>query len=395
MIVHQPPENRNILLVDGRRTPTGTLSGALSDYEATELASACLKGLEQFVDPEDVQELILGSVLQGGQGQAPARQALLGAGWPDTIPAVAVNKVCGSGIKSVLLAVQGILSGALTLAVAGGAESMSNAPHMLPDMRTGVKMGDASCQDSAVHDGLWCSIEHEHMGFPAERIAESYNLTREEVDAFALSSQQRAVRATDEGWFDEYRVDLDGVELEYDEPVRPETTLDQLGKLSPAFSEDGIVTAGNAPGLNDGASAVIVGDRESLRLREAPETVFRIEGYSVVGGPPGELFERPAEAYEVLMQELGWEDSQVDRIEFNEAFSTQVLANCRRLGVDPERINRWGGAVALGHPIGMSGNRIVISLMHQLRRSGGERGIASICMGGGNGIALAIRQVPI
>ncbi len=378
----------DVVLTGGRRTPTGRLTGSLSEHTAVQLGARCLEALEAIVDPRSVDELILGSVLQAGQGQAPARQVLIGAGWSPSIPAVTINKVCGSGLKAILQATEAIRGGPADRIVAGGTESMSRAPHIARGLREGRTLGDIELTDAAVHDGLWCAVEDEHMGHAAERIARRYDLSREALDRFALRSHRRAARAEEEGYFDRERVPVDGVSR--DEPVRSETSMEALGELRPAFEGDGVVTAGNAPGLNDGASAVVVA-RESA-LSDPPTPRFRLTGYAVVGDEPGNLFETPAGAIELLLEQTGGSLEDFDRIEINEAFSSQVLANCHRLELDPERVNHWGGAVALGHPIGMSGNRIVLTLMNQLAAMDERRGLAAICMGGGNGIALSLRR---
>ena len=386
-------ENGNVAIIDGIRTPTGRLSGALSEYEATDLGRICLEELEEHVDPQDVDEVILGSVIQAGQGQAPARQALLNAGWSPKIPAVTINKVCGSGMKAILQGTEAIRGGPVSQVIAGGMESMTNAPHLLADHRKGQKMGSSTLKDAAVYDGLWCSIETEHMGQPAERIAERYDLSRKELDEFALRSHRLAAEAHEEGQFESERIDLP--ELKRDEPVRHDTDMEQLGSLQPAFRENGVVTAGNAPGLNDGACVLSVAaekSAEAIAKRRNIKSIFAIEGYSVVGMEPGNLFESPAAAVELLLESNHWTLDDFDRIEFNEAFASQVLGNCHRLELNPDRINRRGGAVALGHPIGMSGSRIVLTLLDQLRESGEELGLAAICMGGGNGIAIVIQQ---
>lgn len=377
-------------LIDGVRTPTGQLTGVLSDYEATQLGALCLEGMEQFTDPRSVDEVILGSVIQAGQGQAPARQALIGANWSPKIPAVTVNKVCGSGIKAILQASESILGGPNRQVIAGGMESMTNAPQLLSGFREGQKMGDSTLKDAAVHDGLWCSIESEHMGSAAERIAERYDLTRQELDQFALRSHERAQKAETNAWFDEERLEMDAIDR--DEPVRPDTSLERLGQLPTAFAKEGVVTPGNAPGLNDGAATILTADPRAYDTDDDLESVFELKGYAVVGDEPGNLFETPAAAVELLLEGRKWTLDDFDRIEINEAFASQVLANCHRLALDPERINKWGGAIALGHPIGMSGTRIVLTLMQQLRQFDGELGLASICMGGGNGIALAVER---
>lgn len=393
MIRHVSSDSGDVVIVDGVRTPTGRLSGQLSDVEATELGAFCLSELGNVVDPRNVDEVILGSVLQAGQGQAPARQALLSADWSPKIPAVTINKVCGSGIKAILQAREAIAGGPASRIVAGGMESMSNAPHLLSDLREGKPLGDAELTDAAIHDGLWCSIEGEHMGQPAERIAERYGLSRQSLDEYALKSHRRVTEAEENGYFQGERMTVEGVNE--DEPVRSDTSLEQLGDLEPAFRADGKVTAGNAPGLNDGACGLVVASRpsaSSIAERSNLNEVFSIEGYAIVGEDPGNLFETPAGAIELLLEGPRWTLDDFDRIEINEAFASQVLGNCHRLELNPDRINQWGGAIALGHPIGMSGARIVLTLMNQLRESDGELGLASICMGGGNGIAMVIRQ---
>lgn len=391
MYTHYLTADDTVHLVDGRRTPTGRLAGALNDYSATELGARTLEELEDFLNPRNQDEVILGSVIQAGQGQAPARQALIGGGWSPKIPAVTINKVCGSGMKAILQASESILGGPNTSVVAGGMESMSRAPQLLKGFRTGQKMGDSTLKDAAVHDGLWCSVESEHMGQPAERIAERYDLSRQELDEFALRSHQNAHEAEEEGKFDGERFSLG--DLNRDEPVRTDTSLERLGQLPPAFREDGIVTAGNAPGLNDGAAALQVVDSDRVEIPESVGASFKLLGYSVVGEEPGNLFETPAAAIETLLEGRKWTLDDFDRIEINEAFASQVLGNCHRLELNPDRVNQWGGSIAQGHPIGMSGARIVLTLLHQLRDSGGELGLAAICMGGGNGIALAVEKV--
>jgi acetyl-CoA C-acetyltransferase len=388
-IIREP----DVAIVDGVRTPTGRLLGQLSEFEATELGSLCLGNLGQRLDSQKVDEAVLGTVIQAGQGQAPARQATLGADWSPKIPAVTINKVCGSGIKAILQAREAIEGGPANRIVAGGMESMSNAPHFVSDYRDGRTLGDGSLQDAAVHDGLWCSLENEHMGQPAERIAERYGLGREVLDEYALRSHRRAAEAEENGDFQWERMDVNGQNT--DEPVRPDTSLDQLGNLEPAFREDGVVTAGNAPGLNDGACVLSVASLASARSMVESlnrDTVFTIEGYTIVGEDPGNLFETPAGAIELLLEGDRWTLNDFDRIEINEAFASQILGNCHRLELDPKRINQWGGAIALGHPIGMSGARIVLTLMAQLESADEQLGLASICMGGGNGIALVIRR---
>lgn len=380
----------SVVLLDGVRTPTGRLTGGLSDYTAPELGALCLEALGGTVDPRQVDEVLLGSVIQAGQGQAPARQALLGADWSPKIPAVTVNKVCGSGIKTILQGIEALLAGPHSQVVAGGMESMTNAPHLMFDLREGKTMGDSEVVDSAVHDGLWCSVESEHMGAAAERIAERYDLGRRELDEFALTSHHRAAEAEEHGYFERERIDLP--ELDRDEPVRPDTSMEKLSQLNPAFSDDGVVTAGNAPGLNDGAASLGLAKRSFAENSSAIDSVFSVKGYAVVGTEPGNLFETPAAAIELLLEGRSWTLDDFERIEINEAFASQVLANCHRLELNPDRVNGWGGAIALGHPIGMSGARIVLTLMQQMRHHEDELGLASICMGGGNGIALAVEQ---
>jgi acetyl-CoA C-acetyltransferase len=337
----------------------------------------------------------MGNVVSAGEGQAPARQAALGAGLPDDIPAVTVNKVCGSGLKAVMLAAQAIKAGDGDLFVAGGMESMSNAPYLLPKARTGFRMGDAAAVDAVVHDGLWCAFEDVHMGEEAEIIADKYEITREAQDQFAYRSQMKAHEATEARRFrDEMApIEIPGKKgatvVDRDEPIRADSTLEALAALKPAFRKGGTVTAGNAPGLSDGASATIIASEALARELGLP-ILAHITGYAAAAITPKYIFACPPRAVHKLLERTGKKMSDFDLIEVNEAFAAQVLANGKELDWDWERVNPNGGAVALGHPIGSSGSRVLTTLLHELRRRGGGQGIATLCLGGGGAVALSI-----
>ncbi len=371
--------DRDPVIVSAVRTPTGRFLGALASFSATELGAFAVRAaLERSGAPANrLDEVIMGNVVSAGEGQAPARQAELGAGVPDDIPAVTVNLVCGSGLKAVMLAAQAIKAGDGDLYIAGGMESMSNAPYLLPKARTGFRMGDAAAVDSVVHDGLWCAIEHVHMGEEAEIIAERYDISREAQDEFAYHSHMRAQEATEAGRFRDEIVPIEvpgkrGVTVvSVDEPIRPDTTLEALRSLRPTFRAAGTVTAGNAPGLSDGASATVIAS-------EAPAIT------------PRYIFACPPRAVHTLLQRTGKALSDFAVVEVNEAFSAQVLANGKELDWDWTRVNPNGGAVALGHPIGSSGSRVLTTLVHELRRRGGGEGLATLCLGGGGAVALSI-----
>ena len=391
---------REAVIVAAARLPTGKFLGALKRLPATELGAMVVREAvaRAGIDPAEVDECILGNVVSAGLGQAPARQAALGGGLSDRVAALTVNKVCGSGLKAVMLAAQGIATGDADIVVAGGMESMSNCPYLLPKAREGMRLGDAAARDAMIHDGLWCSLENWSMGLAGEAVAERYGVSREDQDRFAADSHRKAAAAIRECWFrDEILpVDVpqrkgDPVRLEYDEPVRPDTSVEALSRLGPAFKPDGSVTAGNAPGVNDGAAAVVVAAAEkAAALGLTP--MARIAGQAVSGLPPKWLLMTPVEAVTKLLRKVGWTLGDVDLIELNEAFSAQAVAVVRELGADPARVNVHGGAVALGHPIGASGARILTTLLYALRRRSLTRGVATLCLGGGNGVALAVER---
>ncbi|HEU0028044.1 MAG TPA: acetyl-CoA C-acetyltransferase [Ktedonobacterales bacterium] len=386
------------VIVAAVRTPTGRFLGGLSSLSATELGALAIhEALRRSGAPaERLDEVIMGNVVSAGEGQAPARQAALGAGVPADIPAVTVNKVCGSGLKAVMLAAQAIKAGDGALYVAGGMESMSNAPYLLSKARTGYRMGNAEMIDSVVHDGLWCAFEHVHMGEEAEIVAEAYSVTREEQDELAYHSHMKAQAATEAGRFrDEIiPVEISGKNgatvVEHDEPIRPDTTLAGLAALRPAFrKKDGTVTAGNAPGLSDGASATVVASDALARELELP-VLARITGYAAAAIEPRMIFACPPRAVHKLLERTGQKMSDFDVIEVNEAFAAQTVANGKELGWDWDRVNPNGGAVALGHPIGSSGSRVLTTLIYELRRRGGGRGLATLCLGGGGAVAMSV-----
>ncbi|HZD10972.1 MAG TPA: acetyl-CoA C-acyltransferase [Candidatus Binatia bacterium] len=404
-------EERDVVILSGARTPTGRLLGALAGKSATDLGAIAVQAAVERseIDPDSVYEVIMGLVVQAGTGQAPARQAALRGGLPDTVGAAAVNKVCGSGLKAVMLAANGILAGEGDVYVAGGMESMSNAPFLAMDMRQGQKFGHTTLEDSLVKDGLWCGFEDWIMGNAAEFIARQFEVTRQEMDEFALRSHERAAEATANGRFQAEIVPVTvrsrhgESQVLRDESIRAsfenggyklETSLAQLEKLPPAFDEEGAVTAGNAPGLNDGAAAVVLADRaEAERQGLAP--LARIAGYTLAAVPPQWIFAAPARAIPKLLQRLDWRMEDVDLFEINEAFAAQVLANGVELQqhgfhLDWDKVNVHGGAIALGHPIGASGARILVTLLHALQARGLRRGVAALCLGGGEAVAMGI-----
>ncbi|MBX5458374.1 MAG: acetyl-CoA C-acetyltransferase [Thermogemmatispora sp.] len=385
------------VIVGAARTPTGKFLGALASFTAPQLGAIAIKEAvrRSGIAVETIDEVIMGNVVSAGLGQAPARQAAIGAGLPVEIPAFTVNKVCGSGLKAVMLAAQAIRAGDGHAFVAGGMESMSNAPYLLPKARTGYRMGHAELVDGVIHDGLWCAFEHVHMGNEAEIIAEAFGISREEQDRFSLASHQKAAAATAAGRFKEEIVPIEvkqkgaSVFVESDEPIRPDTSLEALAKLKPAFQEQGTVTAGNAPGLSDGASATVVVEQALAREQGLP-VLARIIGYASAAITPRYIFAAPTRAVKRLLELTGLQLSDFDLIEVNEAFAAQTLANGKELGWDWSRVNVNGGAIALGHPIGSSGSRILITLIYELRRRGGGRGLATLCLGGGGAVALAV-----
>jgi acetyl-CoA C-acetyltransferase len=390
----------NAVIVSAVRTPTGKFLGALKDFTAVQLGAAAVREAvaRAGIDPGTVDECIMGNVIQAGNGQNPARQAALHGGLPDTVAALTINKVCGSGLKAVMLASQGIATGDIEIAVAGGMESMSNAPYLLPRVREGLRMGNGTLVDSMIQDGLWCAFENCHMGMSGEVVADKYSVTRLEQDAYAAESHRKAAHATRERWFADEIVPISvpqrkgaPLAVDRDEPIREDTTADALAGLKPAFKKDGTVTAGNAPGVNDGAAALVVmSDDKARALGRTP--LARIVGQATSGLPPKFVLMTPVESIRRVAAKVGWRLDEVDLIEINEAFSVQAVAVIRELGLDSARVNVHGGAVALGHPIGASGARVLTTLIYALRRRNLARGIAALCLGGGNGVAVAVER---
>ena len=388
------------VIVSAVRLPTGKFLGALKDLSAPELGGLVVKEAvtRAGIEPAIVNECIMGNVVSAGLGQNPARQAALNGGLPVQVGAVTINEVCGSGLKAVMLATQGIAAGDIEVAVAGGMESMSRAPYLLDRMREGLRLGNGLLLDAMVHDGLWCAHENWHMGMTGEVVAETYGITREEQDAYAVESHHRAAEATRRGWFADEILPVKVSQkkgpatiFDHDEPVREDTSSQSLMKLQPAFKPDGTVTAGNAPGVNDGAAAVVVmsSDR-ATSLGLTP--LARIVGQATSGVPPRLVMMAPVDAIRKLIDKVGWTLDSVDLFELNEAFSVQAVAVTRELGISPTRVNVHGGAVALGHPIGASGARILTTLLYAMRQRNAARGIAALCLGGGNGVTLAIER---
>lgn len=388
------------VIVAASRTPTGKFLGALSDVQAVELGAITLRETlkRSGLPAELVEEVIMGQVVQAGCGQNPARQAAMRAGIPQEAGALTINKVCGSGLKAVILAAQSIRAGDQSAVLAGGMESMSNAPHLLPGARKGYRLGHAQVLDANTHDGLWCSINDEGMGLTGERVAEKYQIAREEQDAYATGSHRKAISAQQGGRFKDEIVPVTvkgrkgDVVVDTDEGPRSDTSEETLGKLKPAFKKDGSVTAGNAPGLNDGAASLMVVSEE-LAKAHGLTPLAEIVDYATGGLAPEWVMMTPVPATQKLLKKMNIGAGDVDLWELNEAFSVQSLAVSRELGLDEGRVNVNGGAVALGHPIGASGARILVTLLHALKQQDRELGVATLCMGGGNGLALAVRRV--
>jgi acetyl-CoA C-acetyltransferase len=399
--------DRNAVIVAAARLPTGRFLGGLSSLTAPQLGSRAIAAAVERsgIDPEAIEDVIMGNVVQAGVGQAPARQAAIGAGLPATIPALTINKVCGSGLKAVMLAAQAIRAGDLQAAVAGGMESMSNAPYLLQGFRDGVKFGDRPMVDALIHDGLWCAFGNCHMGGHAEYTAWKAGVSREEQDAFAADSHRKAVEAIDSGAFDAeiVPVEIHGRKgqvtvVDTDEPPRRDTNLEALARLKPAFAgdappevEEPSVTAGNAPGLNDGGAATVV-TSEAFARSHGLDILGRITAYSVGATAPQELFFAPIDAVRKLLDKEGTSIDDYGLIEVNEAFAVQAIADARELGMDLDRVNVRGGAIALGHPIGASGAKILTTLLYAMRDLDVDRGMATLCLGGGNAVALSVER---
>ena len=393
--------HRQPVILSAVRTPVGKFQGALSSFSATELGARVVAEVvhRAGIQPDAVDEVIMGNVVQAGLGQNPARQAALRGGLNPRVAAMTINKVCGSGLKAVALAAQSILLEETDIAVAGGMESMSNCPYLLPDARNGYRIGNRQVVDSMIHDGLWDVYEDVHMGITAELVAEKYKISREEQDKFALQSHLRAVQAMDSCFIESQILPLevpqkkgDPILIKRDESPRADASLEALGKLRPAFKKDGTVTAGNAPGTNDGAAALLLASEETaLLLGKTP--LAQVVAQAVSGVEPKWVMMAPVDAVETLLRKTGWDrDRDADLYELNEAFAVQAIAVMRELRLDPAKVNVNGGAVAIGHPIGASGARILVTLLYEMQRRDVRRGIAALCLGGGNAVALAVER---
>ncbi|HMG76952.1 MAG TPA: acetyl-CoA C-acetyltransferase [Pyrinomonadaceae bacterium] len=391
---------KEAVIVSAVRTPVGKFLGALKGFKATELGAIVVREAVRRagVSPEDVDEVIMGCVIQAGLGQNPARQAALHGGLPNTVSAVTVNKVCGSGLKAIMMAAQGVQLGDTEIVVAGGMESMSNAPYLIPKAREGYRLGNGTLVDTVINDGLWCAFDDQHMGCTGEVVSERFHVSREEQDEYALNSHRKASAAIKSGKFGDEIVPVEieqrkgpPVIFDTDETVREDTSLESLGKLKPAFKQGGTVTAGNAPGVNDGASAVVVTSTERAESLGV-EPMARIVGQATSGIEPKLVMMAPVEAIKKLLKKTGWSLGDVDLIELNEAFAVQAVAITRELNLDPEKINVNGGAVALGHAIGQSGSRILTTMLYEMKRRNVHRGIAALCLGGGNAVAMAVER---
>ena len=391
----------DIVIVAAGRTAVGTFGGALAAIPASELGATVIKGLleRSGLKPEQINEVILGQVLTAGVGQNPARQTVLSAGLPNEVPAMTINKVCGSGLKAVHLAYQAVACGDADIVIAGGQETMSASAHVLPNSRNGQKMGDWKMVDTMIKDGLWCAFNDCHMGITAENIADKYGFSREAQDEFAASSQQKTEAAQKAGAFNDEIIPVvipqrkgDPVVFNTDEFPRAGTTAASLGKLRPAFKKDGSVTAGNASGINDGAAAVIV--MTAAKAKELGLTpLARIVSFSSAGVDPAIMGTGPIPATTKCLEKAGWSVGDLDMIEANEAFAAQAMSVNESLGFDLSKVNVSGGAISLGHPIGASGARVLVTLLHGMKRTGAKKGLATLCIGGGQGVAMAVEAV--
>src|SRR4051794_22791506 len=395
-------DTREAVIISAARTPTGKFQGALKGFTAPELGAIAIREAVKRagVDPAKIDEVIMGCVVPAGLGQAPARQAGMKAGLPPEGSALTIKMGCGSGLRAVALAAPAVKLGDMDFVVAGGMESMSNIPYAMPGARDGYRMGNQQVIDLMVHDGLWCPFENWHMGNTGEVVAEMHQITREMQDEFAYNSHRKAAEAQAAGRFKDEIIPIeipqrkgDPIVLDYDEPVRPDTTVDALGKLKPAFKKDGgTVTAGNAPGVNDGASALVVTSAEKA-AELGREPMARVVSYAVSGIDPKLIMLAPIEGVRRAAKKAGWDLKDVDLFELNEAFSVQALGVVKELGIDLDKVNVNGGAVAIGHAIGNSGGRVLTTLLHEMKRRGVKRGIAGLCLGGGNSVAMAVERV--
>ena len=390
----------DVVIVAAARTALGTFGGSLAGIPASTLGATVIKALleRSGLQPDQIDEVIMGQVLQAGVGQNPARQASIEAGLPDSTPAMTINKVCGSGLKAVHLAAQAVMCGDADIMIAGGQENMSASPHILPNSRNGQKMGNWQMVDTMIQDGLWCAFNDIHMGITAENIADKYSIPREDQDAFAAGSQQKTEAAQNEGLFAEEIVPVevpqrrgDPVIFDRDEFPRAGTTAEGLGKLRPAFKRDGTVTAGNASGINDGAAAVVV--MSAAKAKELGLTpMATIRSFSSAGVDPAIMGTGPIPATTKALDKAGWDINDLDLIESNEAFAAQAISVNKELGWDLDKVNVSGGAISIGHPIGASGARILVTLLHGMKRRDAKKGLATLCIGGGQGVAMAVER---
>jgi acetyl-CoA C-acetyltransferase len=394
-------ELRDVFIVGAARTAIGNFLGSLKDFKAPELGGFAIKEAVKRagISGNDVEEVIIGNVVSGGLGQAPAKQAAVKGGIPYTVSCFAVNKVCGSGLKAVALAAQAIWAEEKNIVVAGGMESMSQTPHLLWGVREGVKFGDMKIKDSMILDGLWSVFDDQHMGMTGEVVAEKFGATRQEQDVYALSSHRKAIHAIEKGYLKDEIVPVEipqrkgePILFAVDEGPRKDTALEKLAKLKPAFKKDGTVTAGNASSLNDGAAAVVVASEDAVKEKKL-QPMAKILNSTTNPVEPSMAMYAPKGAIERLLANVGWKIEEVDLFEINEAFSSQLVVMIKELGLDREKVNVHGGAVALGHPIGASGARILTTLIYALRHRGFKKGVASLCLGGGDAVAMAVEMV--
>lgn len=394
-------ELRDVFVVGAARTAIGNFLGTLKNFKATDLGGLVVKEVmnRAGIKGEDVDEVIMGNVVSAGIGQAPAKQAAIKGGIPPAVSCFAVNKVCGSALKAVVLGTQAIWLEEKEIVIAGGMESMSQAPHLVWGVREGVKFGDLKMKDSMILDGLWCAFDDQHMGMTGEVVAQKFGATREEQDAYAASSHQKAIHAIEKGYIKEEIVPIevpqrkgDPLTFAVDEGPRKDATIEKLSKLRPAFKKDGTVTAGNASSLNDGAAAVVLASEEAVKEKKL-QPMARILASTTHGVEPSMVMYAPKGAIEKLLANVDWKIKDVDLFEINEAFSSQLVVLIKELGLDREKINVHGGAVALGHPIGATGARILTTLIYALKHRGLKKGVAALCLGGGDAVALAVEMV--